>query len=49
MTEDLPDPENRVSLDSSGRVVVNFRANNLKLHKRLVARWPPRCGAPAIR
>ena len=36
MTEDLPDPENRVSLDSSGRVIVNFRANNEKLHKRLV-------------
>jgi choline dehydrogenase-like flavoprotein len=36
MTEDLPDPENRVSLDSSGRVIVNRRANNEKLHKRLL-------------
>jgi choline dehydrogenase-like flavoprotein len=36
MTEDLPDPENRVSLDSSGRVVVSYRENNLALHKRLV-------------
>jgi choline dehydrogenase-like flavoprotein len=36
MTEDLPDPENRVSLDSSGRVIVSYRENNLALHKRLV-------------
>jgi choline dehydrogenase-like flavoprotein len=36
MTEDLPDPNNRVSLDSSGRVIVSFRANNEGLHKRLV-------------
>src|SRR6185369_12910025 len=34
MTEDLPDPENRVSLDSSGRVIVKYKENNLALHKR---------------
>ena len=50
MTEDLPDPENRVSLDSAGRVIVNFRPNNVRLHKRLLsAPWRRRCGGPAIR
>ena len=51
MTEDLPDPENRVSLDSSGRVIVNFRANNVRLHKRLVrsmATAMRRAGYPMI-
>src|SRR6185503_8045224 len=51
MTEDLPDPENRVSLDSSGRVVVSFRANNEGLHKRLVrsmAAAMRRAGYPMI-
>lgn len=51
MTEDLPDPENRVSLDSSGRVIVNFRANNEGLHKRLVrsmAAAMRRAGYPMI-
>ena len=37
MTEDLPDSENRVSLDSSGRVIVNWRVNNERLHKRLLS------------
>ena len=50
MTEDLPDPENRVSLDSSGRVIVNFRAE-----QRGAAQAPcpldghARCGGPATR
>jgi choline dehydrogenase-like flavoprotein len=51
MTEDLPDPENRVSLDSSGRVIVNWRANNEGLHKRLVrsmATAMRRAGYPMI-
>src|SRR4029077_13204152 len=51
MTEDLPDPNNRVSLDSSGRVIVRFRANNEGLHKRLVrtmARAMRRAGYPMI-
>jgi len=51
MTEDLPDPENRVSLDSSGRVIVKFRANNEGLHKRLLrsmASAMRRAGYPMI-
>ena len=36
MTEDLPDPENRVSLDSSGRVILRWRPNNVRGHKRLI-------------
>jgi choline dehydrogenase-like flavoprotein len=35
MTEDLPDPDNRISLDSSGRVIMRWRANNVGAHKRL--------------
>ncbi len=36
MTEDLPDPDNRISLDASGRVVMRWEANNLGAHRRLV-------------
>jgi choline dehydrogenase-like flavoprotein len=36
MTEDLPDPDNRISLDTSGRIIMRWRANNLGAHKRLV-------------
>jgi choline dehydrogenase-like flavoprotein len=35
MSEDLPDPENRVLLDPSGRIVVRYRPNNVAAHKRL--------------
>jgi choline dehydrogenase-like flavoprotein len=51
MTEDLPDPENRVSLDASGRVIVNWRVNNERAHKRLVrsmATAMRRAGYPMI-
>lgn len=51
MTEDLPDPDNRVSLDGSGRVVVSWRANNVGSHKRLVrsmATAMRRAGYPMI-
>jgi choline dehydrogenase-like flavoprotein len=51
MTEDLPDPENRVSLDSSGRVIVNWRPNNVRLHQRLLrsmATAMRRAGYPMI-
>ena len=37
MSEDLPDPENRVFLDGSDRVTVRWRPNNLTAHRRLVA------------
>src|SRR6185503_7418990 len=51
MTEDLPDPENRVSLDPSGRVIVKYRENNVALHKRLLRtmdRAMRRAGYPMI-
>ncbi len=37
MSEDLPDLENRVMLDSQGRVRLHYRANNLAPHLELVA------------
>ncbi len=38
MSEDLPDPANRVSLDASGNIVVNWRPNNLAAHNQLKVR-----------
>ncbi len=37
-SEDLPDPENRVTLDGDGRIVLRYRPNNEEGHKRLVAK-----------
>ena len=34
-SEDLPDPENRVSLDREGKIVLSYTPNNLEGHKRL--------------
>lgn len=34
-SEDLPDPENRVTLDSSGNIVLSYKPNNEEGHKRL--------------
>ncbi len=36
MSEDLPAPENRVTLDARGRIALHYRPNNLKAHRRLV-------------
>jgi choline dehydrogenase-like flavoprotein len=35
-SEDLPDPENRVSLDRDGRIVLSYTPNNLTGHTRLI-------------
>ncbi|WP_249184822.1 GMC family oxidoreductase [Burkholderia cenocepacia] len=36
-SEDLPDPENRVTVDpESGRIRIRWRANNLRAHRALV-------------
>lgn len=35
MSEDLPDPNNRISLDSSGNIVVHWKANNMVAHHKL--------------
>jgi choline dehydrogenase-like flavoprotein len=37
-SEDLPDPENRVTLDREGRIVLSYRPNNEEGHRRLIAK-----------
>jgi choline dehydrogenase-like flavoprotein len=37
-SEDLPDPENRVTLDREGNIVLTYKPNNEEGHKRLIAR-----------
>ena len=37
-SEDLPDPENRVTLDRDGNIVLSYRPNNEEGHRRLTAR-----------
>ncbi len=36
MSEDLPRDENRVTVDSSGRIRVHYQPNNMEAHNRLV-------------
>jgi choline dehydrogenase-like flavoprotein len=36
MTEDLPDPENRVTVTAQGRITLDYRHNNLHTHRQLV-------------
>ncbi len=38
MSEDLPDPENRVTLGGDGSIVVHWRPNNLVAHEQLLKR-----------
>jgi choline dehydrogenase-like flavoprotein len=35
-SEDLPDPDNRVTLDRSGQIVLAYRPNNEEAHRRLI-------------
>ena len=37
-SEDLPDPNNRVTLDSNGGIVLGYKPNNEEGHKRLIAK-----------
>ena len=37
-SEDLPDPDNRVSLDARGNIKLSYTPNNLEGHKRLYAK-----------
>ena len=37
-SEDLPDPENRVTLNSKGEIVLSYKLNNEEGHKRLIAK-----------
>lgn len=39
MSEDLPDPENRVTVDPDGHIRLSYTPNNLKAHGELVAVW----------
>ena len=51
MTEDLPHPDNRIALDSSGRTIMAWKPTNLGAHKRLVramTRAMQRAGYPLI-
>ena len=34
-SEDLPDPDNRVTLDSDGKIILSYRPNNEEGHRRL--------------
>jgi choline dehydrogenase-like flavoprotein len=38
MTEDLPDPDNRVRIAPDGRIVLDVRQNNLRAHAMLVGK-----------
>jgi choline dehydrogenase-like flavoprotein len=37
-SEDLPSPENRVSLDANGGIILGYQPNNEEGHKRLIAK-----------
>ena len=37
-SEDLPDPNNRVTIDRYGKIVLSYRPNNLEAHERLQAK-----------
>jgi choline dehydrogenase-like flavoprotein len=37
-SEDLPDPDNRVTLDRDGNIVLSYTPNNVEAHERLTAK-----------
>jgi choline dehydrogenase-like flavoprotein len=37
-SEDLPDPENRVTLDRDGNIVLTYKPNNVEGHRQLTAK-----------
>src|SRR5262249_36103434 len=37
-SEDLPDPNNRVTLDRDGKIVLQYKPNNEEGHNRLIAK-----------
>ncbi len=39
MSEDLPNPENRVLIERDGRIRLQYRPNNLRAHEELVRRF----------
>jgi choline dehydrogenase-like flavoprotein len=42
-SEDLPDPENRVSVNRDGRIVLAYKPNNEEGHRRLIAKLKDLC------
>lgn len=38
MSEDLPDPNNRVIVNENGNIQINWKPNNLKAHKKLLSK-----------
>jgi choline dehydrogenase-like flavoprotein len=51
MSEDLPDPESRVTLGAAGSIEVRFRPNNLRAHNRLIqvaTRMLKKAGFPIV-
>ena len=51
MSEDLPDPENRVMLRGDGGIQIRYRPNNLRAHNRLIRaakRMLKRAGFPIL-
>ena len=38
-TEDLPDPNNRVTLDADGGIRLSYTPSNVVVHEHLLARW----------
>jgi choline dehydrogenase-like flavoprotein len=39
MSEDLPSPDNRITLDGDGKIRVSYTPNNLTAHGELVSHW----------
>jgi choline dehydrogenase-like flavoprotein len=39
MSEDLPRPDNRVTLDPDGRIRLTYRPDNVRAHEQLVRHW----------
>jgi hypothetical protein len=37
-SEDLPDPDNRVTIDREGKIVLSYKPNNEEGHKPLIAK-----------
>lgn len=51
MSEDLPNPDSRVSVDDAGRIVLDWQRNNMAPHRKLVTRMRglfKRAGYPIV-
>ncbi|HVB33454.1 MAG TPA: GMC family oxidoreductase [Patescibacteria group bacterium] len=48
-TEDLPDPENRVTLGRDGQITLHLKETNVEAHERLIAKWKQLLGKLGFR